>query len=302
MRDGIAAGRTGLAMPSPFHLEYFDPPKPLERHVLTTFHFATDAIDIEDRHPGALGQFVLFPYGHGETHFADRIDLTPPGAYLFCGFSSAIRIRVKGPWHAIGASLSPLGWAAVSGEPANRHIDRFPPASEFLGREVDEFGDDLNARYRAGRTSGPDACQELAEWLAQRLKAISPSHEKLIETTIGWLGSSLNPAMHVLFGRTPYSRRQTERLVERYFGLPPARLARKFRAVRSAALLSKSDLSGEAEAEIADAYFDQSHMIREISRFCGYTPSRLGGPADPLFRTLVQLKNLDRLKQFRAIV
>jgi methylphosphotriester-DNA--protein-cysteine methyltransferase len=90
-------------------------------------------------------------------------------------------------------------------------------------------------------------------------------------------------------------------LVKRYIGLNPAALARKYRAIRAAALLGEPDLSDEAEAEIATAFYDQPHMIREIRRYCGYTPTRLGGPRDPLFQQLLRMKNLDRFRNFRAI-
>lgn len=254
-----------------------------------------------DRHPGGLGQLVLFPSGRGEVHFDGRTDHTSIGAYLFCGFSSAVPFKVTGQWHAIGASLSPLGWAALTGESAKPHMDSYPRADQFLGNSINEFADDLIARYNAGAITGDDGCTELAAWIGDHLRPIPRTHEMVIETAIGWLGTSLNPDLAELFEGMPYSRRQSERLVERYFGLPPAALARKFRAVRAAALLSQEDLSDEAEAEIAIAFTDQSHMIREIRRFCGYTPSRLGGPGDPIFQTMIRLKNLDRLKEFRAI-
>ncbi|QUL37237.1 helix-turn-helix domain-containing protein [Erythrobacter sp. JK5] len=288
-------------MPSHFSLAYFDPPPELNRHILTTFFFSTEQVEIEDRHPGGLGQVVLFPRGEGEADLPGGVQPVSPGAYMFCGFSAAMGFRMRGPWHSIGASLSPLGWAALTGQPANTHIDRLVPAREFLGHDIDVFGDSLIARYNTGTTSGEAACHELADWIGRRLGKIAPSHERLIETTICWLGSSLNPEMEDLFARLTYSRRQGERLIERYFGLPPAALARKFRAVRAAALLSQEDLGDEAEAEIAAAFYDQPHMIREIRRFCGYTPSRLGGPADPIFHTMIRLKNFDRLAQFRAI-
>jgi AraC-like DNA-binding protein len=288
-------------MSSPFQLSYFDPPQALSRHVLTTFWFASEQKIIEDRHPGGLGQLVLFIRGDGMVRFGDRTDYAETGPYLFCGFSSAAPIRVAGPWTAVGASLSPLGWAALTGEPARDHIDRFMPASEFLGDAIDEFSAVLRERLVSDEISGEEACDDLARWIGSRLRTIQPAHEKVIETTIGWLGSSLNPELDRLFGELAYSRRQSERLVERYFGLPPAALARKFRALRAAALLAQDDLSDEAEGEIAAAFTDQPHMIREIRRFCGYTPSRLGGPGDPIFHTMIRLKNLDRLKQFHAI-
>ncbi len=288
-------------MSTHFSLDYYDPPPALSRHILTTFCFETGNFLLEDRHPGALGQLVLFPSGEGGITFGDRFDPAGPGVYAFSGFSSATPMRMQGPWRAIGASLSPLGWAALTQRHAGEHYDRFFPAGDLLGDEIVAFSADLNQRYLAGKVRGKDACDELAGWIAPRLSKVTSRHEKVIETTIGWLGSSLNPEMDDLFAQLTYSRRQAERVVERYFGLPPAALARKFRAVRSAALLSKKDLSDEAEAEIAGAFFDQPHMIREIRRFCGYTPTRLGGPQDPLFHTMIQLKNLDRLEQFRAI-
>lgn len=288
-------------MPPPFHLDYYDPPAGLSRHVLTTFSFLNPELDIQDRHPGALGQLVLFPSGEGKVQFDDRYDSIRPRFYAFSGFSSAKPFWIRGPWRAIGASLSPLGWAALTKKPANDYFDRFIPAEELLGEDVIEFGTDLNRRLLTGETGGARACEELTDWIARRLSKVVPSHEKLIEVTIGWLGKSLNPQVSELFDRLGYSRRQGERLVERYFGLPPAALARKYRAIRAAALLSNKDLSDEAEAEIASAFYDQPHMIREIRQFCGYTPTRLGGPADPLFQTLLQMKNLDRLEEFRAI-
>ena len=289
-------------MSSPFHLSYYDPPPELARHILTTFWFACDhAGEIRDRHPGALAQLTIFFRNDAEMEFDGRTDLAPPGAYLFCGFSAARPMRMTGPWHAIGASLSPLGWAALTRASARLHYDRLAPAAEFLGDAVSRFSDDLIRRYNTGAIDGEAACHELAAWIGERLHPIHSAHEVVIEQTISWLGSSLNPDVDDLFARLTYSRRQIERLVEQYFGVTPAALARKFRAVRAAALLAQRALSDEAEAEIANAFADQSHMIREIRRFCGYTPSRLGGPGDPIFHTMIQLKNLDRLEQFRAI-
>lgn len=288
-------------MPSHFSLEYFDPPAELDRHVLATFYFATDLKLIEDRHPGALPQLFINLHGEGAARFGDRSDMVGANAFLFSGFSAAVPIRMDGPWHAIGASLSPLGWAALTGKSSSKYIDRIFPAEELLGLEITDFSKDLIDRYRAGLMAGPDACQALADWLLPKLNDVAPAHEVVIEEAVAWLGSSFNPELSDLFVKLAYSRRQVERLVERYFGLPPAALLRKYRAVRAAALLSQAELSDEAEAEIADAFVDQPHMIREIRTYCGYTPSRLGGHTDPLFQTLLQMKNFDRFGQFRAV-
>ncbi|BDI59847.1 helix-turn-helix domain-containing protein [Qipengyuania nanhaisediminis] len=288
-------------VPSQFHLEYFDPPEELGDHVLAFFHFIWDRVEIRDRHPGALGQLFFTPRGSGRLHFPDHVETIAPGAHMFSGFSTATPFEFNGPWHSFGASLSPLGWAALANVPAGQCLDRFCPAEDLLGRQAGDFADDLNARYLAGAVSGHQACEELSNWIAARLAPVAARHEAVIQATISWLGSSLNPDVDQLFERLDYSRRQAERLVERYFGFTPAALARKMRAVRAANLLSEPDLTDEGEAEIAAAFYDQPHMIREIRRYCGYTPARLGGGEEPLFRTMLRLKNLDRLKQYRAI-
>ncbi len=289
-----------MTMPPPFQLQYFDPHEALTRHILATFYFATSQAEIIDRHPGALSQLVLFSCGVGGAHFDDRFDRVGAGPWLFSGFTKAVPIEMAGEWHAIGASLSPLGWAALTQTHFDDHLDRFIPAEELLGPDIVAFSRDLIARDLAGEVTGEAACKELARWIEARLITVPVAHERLIENTIQWIGSSLNPDVEALFANIGYSRRQAERLVRQYFGFTPAALARKYRAVRSAALLAQEDLSPTDEARIAEAFYDQPHMIKEIRRFCGYTPSRLGGPGDPLFHTLLQMKNFDRLQQFRA--
>ncbi|MFL0355127.1 hypothetical protein ACI5KX_01505 [Erythrobacter sp. GH1-10] len=288
-------------MPSQFHLEYFDPPAELSEYVLALYHFVWDDRVIADRHPGALGQLALFPIGSGEMYVDGRTIPVEGDGHLFAGFEIPHQFRMEGPWHAMGASLSALGWAALTGVPANRYFNRFIQPSELLGPEVDEFIRELSDQYRSQEVSGKGVCDALAGWIAPRLGPVPESHRQLIGAAYSWLSTSLNPDVEELFEVLPYSRRQAERLVARYFGMAPRALARRYRAVRAAGLLSLPELTDEGEAEIASAFYDQPHMIREIRHYCGFTPTRLGGEEAPLFQTMVQLKNLDRLKEFRRI-
>lgn len=294
-------GRNRLTVPLRFSLAYFDPPEALRRHVLALFHFAWDEPAIEDRHPGALGQLVLFPHGTGSIRYGERVEPIEGEAHLLAGFSTAAPFTMQGPWHAVGASLSPLGWAALTGRPMNLFLDRFIPAAELLGEDIGSFAAGTNASYRCGELGGKEAAYRLADWIAPRLKRIPPLHERLVEQTIGWLGSGLNPPVEELVARIGYSRRQGERLVERYFGFPPAALARKYRAVRAAALLGEPAIGDAQISAIAEAFYDQPHMVREIRRYCGYTPSRLGGPSDRLFQTMLRMKNFDRLQRIGQV-
>lgn len=286
---------------SSFNLTYYAPPEDLKKFILVTFDLQWDEELIEDRHPGALGQLFLTLEGKGYAQFGDRRDKVDGGPILFNAFEVAAPFRLKGPWRCLGASLSPYGWAALTQAPVNEYGNSFLPASKLLGEAIDHFSDRIKERCFAGDLSGEQACHEVAEWIRPRLKPIPETHERVIETVLEWLGSSLNPPLEDLFGEPEYSRRQIERLVQRYFGFTPSALARKFRAIRAANLLAQPDLSDEGEAEIADAFVDQPHMIREIRRFCGYTPSRLGGEGAPMFQRLTHMQNLDRLKPYRSI-
>ncbi len=284
-----------------FGLTYFDPPHGLEKYILTTFDLFWDEDVIEDRHPGALGQLFFTVQGRGYAQFGDRKDNVDGGPILFNAFEVAAPFRLQGPWRCLGASFSPYGWAALTQAPANTYGNSFLPAGKLLGEDVDRFSENIIQRCNAGDISGEQACLEVAEWIRPRLKPIPEAHDRLIGKVLAWLGTSLNPPVEDLFAGPDYSRRQIERLTLRYFGFAPRALSRKFRAIRAANLLAQPDLTNEGEAEIAEAFFDQSHMIREIRRFCGYTPARLGGQGAPMFQRLTHMQNLDRLKPYRAI-
>lgn len=282
-------------MPSRFSLEYFDPAPDHERAVLTSFQFTRDESEIVDRHPGALPQLAVFLRGEGEVRFGERRDTARPGVMMLSGFSHAVPYTMRGPWHAVGVSLTPVGWAALARLSAREARDRYLHGEEAAGPALTAFGDDLVRRYASGTIGIGEARTSLCDWIADNLKPVPKAHEALLGIVGTWLGQSFHPPVEMLFGASPYSRRQTERLVEQYFGLPPAALARKYRAIRAAALLAQPVLAPRAEAEIAEAFYDQPHMVREIRRYCGYTPSRLGGGSDPLFHTMLAMKNFDRL-------
>ncbi len=284
-------------MPSRFHLEYLDPPVALQKHILTLFHFTWDEPIIDERHPGAMSQFVLFPKGTGHIDFETRRDAISGSSHMISGFSSAVRYRMEGPWHAIGASLSPYGWAALTQSSAKNYRDRFVPAPELMGSAAEEFAAETNSQYLDGSLSGSDAARLVGDWIGSAIGDIQQAHEQLIAAVISWLGGSLNPDLDGLFSELRYSRRQSERLIERYFGFTPAKLARRHRAYRAAAFLSQPSLNSAAEAEIADAFYDQPHMVREIRHFCGHTPARLGGSGETLFQAMLRMKNFDRLQK-----
>src|SRR3546814_2234328 len=73
------------------------------------------------------------------------------------------------------------------------------------------------------------------------------------------------------------SIRSVERMTKHYYGLSPRMLARKYRAVRAAAAIARGETI-DTDA-LGDAFYDQSHLIREIKRFAGATPGQLRTPS-----------------------
>ena len=110
--------------------------------------------------------------------------------------------------------------------------------------------------------------------------------------TVGeWLAHSLAPDVADLQARCGLSTRQVQRLTDRYFGLPPTALARKYRALRAAVLLSRPDLTADDIAAVEDHFYDQPHMIREIRLFAGRTPARIADPDTPFLSAMMDLRN-----------
>ncbi len=69
------------------------------------------------------------------------------------------------------------------------------------------------------------------------------------------------------------SSRQVLRMVNKLYGMPPKYLARKYRALRAARAFAEDN--EDELLELEDAFYDQSHMIREIKYFAGVTPTKL---------------------------
>ena len=284
-----------LTSESLFTIDYIAPPAAISDYVTTLYHFRCDEPSTRDIQPASIGHLALFPHGKGEMHFHHGGRDPNHEVALLTPQSRAAHIAVEGRFHAFGAALTPLGWAALTGLHAGEYSDRLLPAAEFLGKDVAEHGGRLLEEYRSGAKSGRECALEVGTIVGGNLKPVNPRHRDLIRVVNTWLGSSLNPSIEDLNRAAAYSPRQAQRLCERYFGLPPRALARKYRALRAAALLSFPQLTPEFEAQLGEAFFDQPHMIREISLFVGRTPARLAGDDTPYLKEMVDPKNFREL-------
>lgn len=289
---GTRGGQGQLTPANRFEIDYLGVAPELADYVTTFYHFRCDDEKITDIQPAAIGHLSLFAFGEGEMVLPEggvdpshRVNLLTP-------FSRAAPFRMKGPFHAIGAALSPLGWAALTGLCAKTHGNRLYRADDWLAPGLTQTGHELCTAYRAGEKDAAQCVAELGPAMLAAMRPLKPGHPELIAATNAWLAGDFLPEIDVLYAASPYSRRQTQRLVERYFGLSPVALRRKYRALRAATLLSLPSLTMEYEAQIGQAFYDQPHMIREIRLFAGRTPARLADSSSPYLTEMLNEKNL----------
>ncbi|WP_228241924.1 AraC family transcriptional regulator [Porphyrobacter sp. GA68] len=274
-----------------FELRYLPVPHDLADFVTTFYHFRCDEPEVRDVQPAGVGHLTVFPYGEGCLSFRDGRTMPAHRVNLLTPFSLAVPFVMAGPFHAIGAVFTPLGWAAVTGLCATAHGNKICAARDYLGDDIEDVGQEICRRYRQDASTAEQGTDALAAFIRGNLHSVPDKHRELIRTTNQWLSAALNPSLDDLHCALPYSQRQAQRLIERYFGLPPRSLVRKYRALRAAAWLSLPHLSDEAEAELAEAFYDQPHMIREIQLFVGRTPARLGSGSHDYLNEMLDLRN-----------
>ena len=294
-REVFASG--DLTPPNRFDIDYVEPEGELARLVTTFYHFRCDDPLVRDIQPAAVGHVSLFPYGEGRMSRPDGGIDPSHEVNLLTPFARAVPFEVDGPFHALGAALTPLGWTAITGLDASEHANRLYDAADWLPAAFAEEGAKLCATYRAGEAGPNEIFAALGGLIAAHAKLPKPGHLQLMATVGKWLASDLMPEMDALYAASAFSRRQTQRLVQQYFGSSPVALRRKYRALRAAAALSQPHLSVEEEAAVVDTFYDQSHMIREIREFVGRTPKRLADPDAPYLKELIDGKNLRELER-----
>lgn len=287
-REIFEAKLTGLQHMS---LEYVSAPESLKRHITTLYYFRCDETEIRDMQPASVGTLIFFLKGQGKMHFADGTTDPSHPVSLITPCGEAVPFEVDGPFHCVGASLSPLGWAALTGLRANQHGDRMYDAVPYLGPEVAVLGDRLRRAYDSNALSPAGMCGEISHFIEGRLKKVNPRHKALMGQVTAWLSSAFDPPLTELLDKTDYSERQLQRLVERYYGVGPKQLVRKYRALRVAALLQDPNTSDDQIAQLLNLFYDQSHLIREIRIFAGRTPARLGDAEQPILDALLDIRN-----------
>jgi AraC-like DNA-binding protein len=231
------------------------------------YHFRQDGdrFDVVNRAEFAQLRFILSG-DDGRCHFVDGTVQAIPPIVIQGPTTGNTRMTGSGLVDVIGMGLMPEGWAALVPMEASAAANRLFDAVDLFGPRV------IAARDALMATRDLDARVSVLEALVTDLiAAAARPFDGFVRQVNAWLADSVAPELDDLLARTGLSLSQVERRCKRYFGSPPKLLARKYRALRTAIAITHAD--DNLDLILAEGYFDQSHLIREMKHFTGMTPA-----------------------------
>ncbi len=262
-------------------LSYLPPPSDLAAFFGPVYYFVADRPDVSDHTRADFAQIRFMLAGEGEYVFADGRRVPTARVCLLGPTMAATHFEVAGPLRVFGVSILPAGWAALSLDPANELANDACDLAARFGPECLAVLDELHAAID-GAGDLEAAAAVLWGFLAGIIRQPNAAKRALLDATDAWLANETSPRIEALQQATGLSARHLARLCNRYYGAPPKFLARKYRALRCASLLAQGD---EHCAEYAlDAFYDQSHFIREFKHFIGITPGEMRTHASIVLR------------------
>ena len=256
-------------------LEYLAPPPDLCAYISAYYLFETDETDFADIERADIAQLRAFVLGGGTMTYPSGESYNSLPLSLFGPRLRASRFVLNGPVKLFGVGLLPAGWSALTKLSAAHYVDKLFDASEILGV------DSLNAVTMLGKMKTLAEMAEAMNAVARRFEARA---EKVphwfIRAVDDWLEQRVTPDIADLEKATGLSRRQIDRMTKHIYGAAPKLLQRKYRALRTARAIANG--GGDWQDFIDEAYYDQSHCIREIKQFVGITPRAIKDNASPL--------------------
>ena len=269
---------------SSVRFEWVAAPDDLAQYVNSLYILRAGDRAIEEMMPAYSGQLCVVLQGGGTMAFADGSKGRATPAYLLTPLTLAQPFTIEAHSVILGVSLNVRGWACFTDLPADEVKDGYFPVEKVLPPKIAQRIHGVAATVGTGALTEREGLDALASIVRDGITPLSERHEQVVATTIEWLSSSFKPDIADLIDALPYSERQVQRLVSRFFAQTPVRLIRRFRAIRAATLLTMEGLDPKLEAEVREAFYDQAHMIKEIRYFTGKTPRRLQPNIDSVVR------------------
>jgi AraC-like DNA-binding protein len=250
------------------NLQYQAPHDILKPFVSSFYHFDYNGPPTKELERADRAQFRILLKGAGIYEFIDGTKCPTYPVTLVGPTTAPMYISTLEPSIVFGWGLTPAGWIALMGKAASAWVDKAMDARII-------FGDALIA-LRQQLLEAPDVDGQFAIGQAAAKEIFAKSDAAPFEFTSivdQWLLDDAEHHIDALAAATGLSPRHLERMTKRYYGMPPKKLARKYRAVRAAHLLAKGDSLDDTDLGLS--FYDQSHLIREIKQFTGLTPTEL---------------------------
>lgn len=268
-----------------FGLRYFAPPPDLRTHISSYYVFQANVPRMSDLVRADMAQLRFMISGAGTYSFANGARIAAPEVSLLGPTTAATRFDVTGPVLVFGVGILPAGWAGLVGEDASMFADSVIDGVDLFGGILEDALDAM--RFDRRPTRMIELVNMAMRWLMAGAHDVPLWFTGL---TDHWLTGDASPIVDRLVGEAGMSSRQIERLARRIYGAPPKLLARKYRALRAASNLAATDL-GWADAA-GDAFYDQSHFIRELKRFTGHTPLQFQRAPTPVTKLTLTRRHL----------
>jgi AraC-like DNA-binding protein len=251
------------------NVSYDVPQEPLNRFVSSLYRFDYDGDATEELERADRAQFRVLLSGVGHYRFVDGSEYPTFPVTVIGPTTGPSYACTNGAISIFGWGMLPAGWAALMGAEAENWIDKAFDARKIFGDSVMQLRDQLIA-------AASDAAEQFLigkSAAAEIYRDTDGAPFAFTATVDRWLAEDSDPNVDALLTATGLSIRQLERMTKRYYGMPPKKLARKYRALRAANRLAQGDSLDDTELGLS--FYDQPHLTREVKQFTGLTPGQL---------------------------
>ncbi len=253
-------------------LEYYLPREDLRDYVRAYYYFSSDYPAIQPL-CAEMGNIRIGLSGAGFLHTPDgeKRRIAADSAYLLGPTMGAYCMEAEAGSRLFGIGIRPKGWLTLCGMSAEEATDTVMDLASFAGgmarSSIEEMRNASSLREMAGA-----ADRFFTRLIAKKATRRSNTYP---EAMASWLLNPQDLPLDNLLGMMDVSRRQTDRIAKLYFGASPKYLQRKYRALRAADRIRAGNLDWINAA--GEAYYDQSHFIKEFKTFVGVTPMQFIG-------------------------
>jgi len=215
-----------------------------------------------DLAPGRVSRQELLPFPASNL-------VVEPGGVALAGPATRISQReLRGTGWAVGALLRPAGVGALAIDPVAARDAELPFAAPSLHAAVS------SAMRHADEAVGRErAVAAYADWLRVRARARPASEAGLLANAMEAVISEDRGIRRVeqLSERLGVSTRRVQRLAQRFIGLPPLAVIRRYRLQEAAERLRRNQELTVAQVAADLGYADQAHLASDFRQVLGLT-------------------------------